>query len=102
MKSCISRSFRSSRLTNFKSSSSRLAFSFRGGKAYRRALWDSHSNRVEVWLEKDALSGMLVEETSELDVPLTLGQRDKGSSINYLRLNVNSVVARTLTGLPFT
>jgi hypothetical protein len=37
---------------------------------YRRALWDGHAARVEIWLEKDALAGALVEVTNEWDVPL--------------------------------
>ena len=40
--------------------------------AYRRSLWDPNTNDqyVEVWLEKDALSGVLYEVTKEYDVPL--------------------------------
>lgn len=37
---------------------------------YRRALWSSQPVYVEVWLEKDALSGVVVEETDPYDVPL--------------------------------
>lgn len=39
-------------------------------RTYRRALWDSQADYVEVWLEKEALAGVLVEVTSEWDVPL--------------------------------
>ena len=41
-------------------------------RAYRRALWDPATNPayVEVWLEKDALSGVFYDVTSEFDVPL--------------------------------
>ena len=39
-------------------------------RTYRRALWDSQDVRVEVWLEKDALSGVLYRETGQWDVPL--------------------------------
>ena len=41
-------------------------------RAYRRSLWDPNTNDqyVEVWLEKDALSGVLYEVTREYDVPL--------------------------------
>ena len=40
--------------------------------AYRRSLWDPNTSDqyVEVWLEKDALSGVLYEVTREYDVPL--------------------------------
>lgn len=37
---------------------------------YRRSIWDTQDVYVEVWLEKDALSGVLFEETAEWDVPL--------------------------------
>ncbi len=39
-------------------------------QTYRRALWTDQEAYVEVWLEKDALSGVLFEVTSEWDVPL--------------------------------
>ena len=41
-------------------------------RAYRRSLWDPNTNDeyVEVWLEKDALAGVLYEGTSEYDVSL--------------------------------
>jgi hypothetical protein len=32
---------------------------------YRRALWQDLGVRVEIWLEKDALAGVLIEETWE-------------------------------------
>jgi hypothetical protein len=38
--------------------------------AYRRSLWDNQNVYVEVWLEKDALSGVLYEVTNQWDVPL--------------------------------
>jgi hypothetical protein len=37
---------------------------------YRRALWDQQDSYVEVWLEKDALAGVLYDVTAEWDVPL--------------------------------
>ncbi len=39
-------------------------------EAYRRCLWDNQSVHVEIWLEKDALAGVLYQETSTWDVPL--------------------------------
>jgi hypothetical protein len=39
-------------------------------QTYRRALWGSQEAYVEVWLEKDALAGVLYEVTQEWDVPL--------------------------------
>lgn len=37
---------------------------------YRRDLWSRSEVRVEVWLEKDALAGVIFQVTSEFDVPL--------------------------------
>lgn len=39
-------------------------------ETYRRALWGNQDAYVEVWLEKDALAGVLYEITAEWDVPL--------------------------------
>jgi hypothetical protein len=37
---------------------------------YRRDLWAEQDAYVEIWLEKDALSGVLIDVTAEWDVPL--------------------------------
>lgn len=42
----------------------------RTAQTYRRALWADQDVYVEVWLEKEALAGVLVDVTSEYDVPL--------------------------------
>jgi len=39
-------------------------------QTYRRALWNDQDAYVEVWLEKEALAGVLVGTTAEYDVPL--------------------------------
>ncbi len=39
-------------------------------RAYRRNLWNDQDAYVEVWLEKDALAGVVMEETETFDVPL--------------------------------
>jgi hypothetical protein len=39
-------------------------------KFYRRSLWDDAPAYVEIWIEKDALSGVVYPVTSEYDVPL--------------------------------
>jgi hypothetical protein len=39
-------------------------------QTYRRALWDSQKVYVEIWLEKEALAGVLYGVTAEYDVPL--------------------------------
>lgn len=36
---------------------------------YRRALWADADFRVEVWCEKDAIAGVIIDATDELDVP---------------------------------
>jgi hypothetical protein len=39
-------------------------------RLYRKSLWANAESRVEIWLEKDALAGVLVEVTYDADVPL--------------------------------
>jgi hypothetical protein len=39
-------------------------------EGYRRQVWDNQDAYVEIWLEKDALSGVLYQETAKWDVPL--------------------------------
>src|SRR5262249_28588791 len=39
-------------------------------QTYRRAVWDTQASYVEIWLEKDALAGVLYDVTEEWDVPL--------------------------------
>jgi hypothetical protein len=42
---------------------------------YRKALWtDESASYVEIWLEKDALSGVIYPVTSEFDVPLMVAR----------------------------
>jgi hypothetical protein len=42
----------------------------RTAEAYRRSVWDNQGVYVEVWLEKDALAGVLLDVTEPWDVPL--------------------------------
>jgi hypothetical protein len=49
---------------------------------YRRALWDDQDAYVEIWLEKDALSGVLYDVTAQFDVPLMVTRGYP--SISYL------------------
>jgi hypothetical protein len=51
-------------------------------QAYRRSLWDEQNVYVEIWTEKDALAGVLMEETAPWDVPLMVSRGF--SSITYL------------------
>ena len=41
---------------------------------YRKSLWDDAGAYVEVWLEKDALAGVIMPVTSEYDVPLMVAR----------------------------
>lgn len=51
-------------------------------RTYRRALWDEQDVYVEIWTEKDALAGVLMEETETWDVPLMVSRGF--SSVTYL------------------
>jgi hypothetical protein len=39
-------------------------------RTYRRALWDNQNAYVEIWIEKDALAGVVYDVCREYDVPL--------------------------------
>lgn len=39
-------------------------------KHYRRSVWDDQDDYIEIWMEKDALAGVMVDVTAEWDVPL--------------------------------
>lgn len=43
-------------------------------RCYRRALWDEQPHYVEIWLEKDALAGVIYDETEPWDVPLMVSR----------------------------
>jgi hypothetical protein len=43
-------------------------------KFYRRDLWAAERVYVEIWCEKDALAGVLMEETEPYDVPLMVAR----------------------------
>jgi len=49
---------------------------------YRRALWETQNAYVEVWLEKDALAGVLYDVTEPWDVPLMVTRGY--ASLSYL------------------
>jgi hypothetical protein len=51
-------------------------------KFYRRDLWAAMPVYVEVWCEKDALAGVLMEETEVYDVPLMVARGY--SSLSFL------------------
>jgi hypothetical protein len=43
-------------------------------KFYRRSLWTSQDVNLEIWVEKDAISGVIYPVTSEWDVPLMVAR----------------------------
>lgn len=51
---------------------------------YRHSIWDNQDTYVEVWLEKEALAGVLYEVTAEWDVPLMVTRGYP--SISYLHV----------------
>jgi hypothetical protein len=64
-------------------------------KFYRRDLWAAMPAYVEVWCEKDALAGVIMEETEKFDVPLMVA---KGyASLSFLHSAAQTIKA---TGKP--
>jgi len=63
----------------------------RTAETYRRAVWDNQDAYVEVWLEKDALAGVLVEVTAPWDVPLMVTRGFP--SLSYLHEAALSIAA---------
>jgi hypothetical protein len=61
-------------------------------RTYRRALWDEQEVNVEVWTEKDALAGVLLEATRQWDVPLMVSRGF--SSVTYLYEAAESIKAQ--------
>ena len=51
-------------------------------QTYRRELWNDQDVYVEIWLEKDALAGVLLEETAPWQVPLMVTRGY--ASLSYL------------------
>jgi hypothetical protein len=52
-------------------------------RLYRKALWDDADSYVEIWLEKDALAGVVTPVTSAYDVPLMVARGC--ASLSFLR-----------------
>jgi hypothetical protein len=46
------------------------AFLEQAARTYRRSLWDQSPDYVEIWIEKDALAGVVYDITAPFDVPL--------------------------------
>lgn len=50
---------------------------------YRRDLWEDQDAYVELWIEKDALAGVLMEETAQWDVPLMVSRGFSSATFLY-------------------
>jgi hypothetical protein len=59
---------------------------------YRRDLWAAMPVYVEIWCEKDALAGVLIEETEPYDVPLMVARGY--ASISFLHSAAKAIEAR--------
>jgi hypothetical protein len=62
-----------------------------GAQSYRRDLWADHDAYVEVWLEKDALAGVMYEVTESWDVPLMVTRGYP--SLSYLHAAAEAIEA---------
>jgi len=52
-------------------------------KYYRKSIWHDQSDYVEIWMEKDALAGILYPTTSKWDVPLMVTRGYSSLSFLY-------------------
>jgi hypothetical protein len=59
---------------------------------YRRDLWAAAPVYVEIWCEKDALAGVLFQETEPYDVPLMVARGY--SSVSFLHSAAEAIEAR--------
>ncbi len=62
------------------------------GNLYRRALWRDQPVYVEVWCEKDALAGVLLDVTAKYDVPLMVSRGY--ASLTYLHETAQALQAQ--------
>jgi hypothetical protein len=68
-------------------------------EAYRRDVWINQNDYVEIWLEKDALAGVVYGVTEEFDVPLMVSRGY--SSLSYLHgaaMQIDDIDKPTLFG----
>jgi hypothetical protein len=61
-------------------------------RTYRQALWDEQESYVEIWLEKDALAGVLYDVTWDCDAPLLVTRGY--SSLSYLYSAAEEIAAQ--------
>ena len=67
-------------------------FLTQGQKAYRRSLWTDQADYVEIWIEKDALAGVVSEVTQRWDVPLMVTRGFPSETFVYEAVqNIRSV-----------
>jgi hypothetical protein len=59
---------------------------------YRRSLWTDAEDYVEVWCEKDALAGVIMESTEPYDVPLMVARGY--ASLSFLHSAAKAIEAR--------
>jgi hypothetical protein len=52
-------------------------------ETYRQDIWRDQDVYVEVWVEKDAMAGVLLEETSPWDIPLMVSRGFSSESYLY-------------------
>jgi hypothetical protein len=69
----------------------------RTSEFYRRALWDSSPVYVEIWLEKEALSGVLYDVTEVYDVPLMVTRGYPSLTYLYEAAEVLNALASRFT-----
>jgi hypothetical protein len=58
---------------------------------YRKSLWRDAASYVEIWLEKDALAGVVMPVTSEYDVPLMVARGY--ASLSFLHSAAEAIAA---------
>jgi hypothetical protein len=61
-------------------------------ETYRRSLWAESSDYVEIWIEKDALAGVVLDVTAEFDVPLMVTRGY--SSLSFVQSAAAAINAR--------
>lgn len=58
-------------------------------RLYRKSLWTNANCYVEVWLEKDALSGVVFPVTADYDVPLMVARGYASLSFLHSAANIS-------------
>jgi hypothetical protein len=61
-------------------------------KFYRKDLWHRNPSYCEIWIEKDALQGVVIDVTSEYDVPLMSARGY--ASLSFLHSSAEAIAAR--------